>query len=259
MNSTRYQDLLGRLFEGDLAAEEADELARALNENPSRRQDLRQHLVLWEMWSQDQSPERSAEAFLRAWKTRLRAEDEGAEAFAAAVRAEHEIRYAHCPAEDRLESRARTFGARPAGMSALRNCRRAVRDAIQRPVGIAWAVSLALVGLLVFLWLAVHPSAQAAITIQGDAMCIACAFHEGREHWPALRFASGHVTRFYYLDHNQLAAGLFCCDGPVPVVVQGYPRMEKKRLWFKATAVTLRKLEKPQEQLPKEERILFPI
>jgi hypothetical protein len=86
MNSQRYQELLGRLLEGELSDAESEELAAGLKERPEMRRDLRSHLVLWELWSQQHTPERSSEAFLNAWKTRLRVEREDADAFAEAIR-----------------------------------------------------------------------------------------------------------------------------------------------------------------------------
>src|SRR5262245_64312450 len=86
MNSPRYQELLGRLLEGELSVAEAEELAAELRERSELQRDLRSHLVLWELWSQQHTPERSSDAFLNGWKTRLRVEGEDAEAFAEAMR-----------------------------------------------------------------------------------------------------------------------------------------------------------------------------
>src|SRR5688572_31527643 len=86
MNAPRYQELLERLLEGELSGAEAEELADGLREWPELRRDLRSHLVLWELWSQQHTPERSSDAFLNAWKTRLRVEREDADAFAEATR-----------------------------------------------------------------------------------------------------------------------------------------------------------------------------
>ena len=46
MNSQRYQELLGRLLEGELSDAEAEELAAGLKERPEMQRDLRSHLVL---------------------------------------------------------------------------------------------------------------------------------------------------------------------------------------------------------------------
>src|SRR5687767_8704651 len=86
MNSQRYQELLGRLLEGELSDAEAEELAAGLKERPELQRDLRSHLVLWEFWSQQHTPERSSDAFLNAWKTRLRVEREDIDTFAEVTR-----------------------------------------------------------------------------------------------------------------------------------------------------------------------------
>jgi YVTN family beta-propeller protein len=82
MSETRFEELLGRLLEGDIASSEAEELAHALELRPDLRLNLRRHLVLWEVWSQAQSEERSEEAFVRALRLRQRLEGEDAGVFA---------------------------------------------------------------------------------------------------------------------------------------------------------------------------------
>lgn len=85
MRQERYHQLLSRLLDSELTADEAQELATGLQGDLMLREDLRRQLVLWEAWSQRQSAERSAEAFARACRVRLRIESEAPEAFAAAV------------------------------------------------------------------------------------------------------------------------------------------------------------------------------
>ena len=62
MRLERYHELLGSLFEGELATDDAEELAHGLREQPEWCEDLRQQLVLWELWAQHAAPERSPEA-----------------------------------------------------------------------------------------------------------------------------------------------------------------------------------------------------
>ena len=52
MNLERYHELLGTVFDGELVAGEAEELARGLGERPEWREDLRRQLLLWELWAQ---------------------------------------------------------------------------------------------------------------------------------------------------------------------------------------------------------------
>ena len=76
MTEARYHELLGQLLDGALSGAEAEELRRCLEAEPRRIRDLREHLGLWELWGQEQSPRRSAEAFCRDFQARLQAERE---------------------------------------------------------------------------------------------------------------------------------------------------------------------------------------
>ncbi len=84
VTSERYQHLLGLLFDADLSDAEARELSAAISSSPELKMDLQEELIRWDLWSQQQAPERSAIAFVDAWKTRLSAED-GAESFSNSV------------------------------------------------------------------------------------------------------------------------------------------------------------------------------
>ena len=74
MNEQRYNEMLGRLLDDDLAPGQADELAEWLHQIPSARADVKRHLYLWELYSQQCQRERTAEAFTEACKTRIAAE-----------------------------------------------------------------------------------------------------------------------------------------------------------------------------------------
>ncbi|MBI4658869.1 MAG: FecR domain-containing protein [Verrucomicrobia bacterium] len=86
MTDARYQELLARLLDQELSAAEADELAATLRTNPQRAADIRQHLALWDLYSQDHAAERSAHAFELAWRTRLAAEADAADFVAQTTR-----------------------------------------------------------------------------------------------------------------------------------------------------------------------------
>jgi len=235
MNPARYQDLLGRLLEGELSEPEAGELARELGARPELQLDLQQHLALWEVWSQHQAPERSAEAFVAAWKTRLRAESEGADKFYETVRARLETR------RGRLFSWITMLGA-----------------ALRRPTGIAWAASAAIAGLAVVFWLAVPRSAQAMITIQGEAVCPACVLHEGHQHTPAICVQKGGITLIYYLERSPtLTVGQeYFCMGPNPITVEGQSRTEGGRVLLNVSRTVL---PPPPPKTSHDQRILFPL
>ena len=74
MNEDRYQQLLGRLLDDELAVNEAKEFADWLREAPPAGADVRRHLFLWELYAQQHHPERAADAFANACQTRLLAE-----------------------------------------------------------------------------------------------------------------------------------------------------------------------------------------
>jgi len=191
MNTDRFEELLGRLLDNELSLAEGDELAAALRAEPARFRELRQHLGLWELWTQQQAPERSAEAFLAACRTRLRAEREG----------------------ENFLTRLKERISRDSTKS-------------KRPTHLAWAASIALViaATAIVLWqFAAHPSTEIMIALQGEAVCPACVLHEGHEHVPALRVRKDGATRVYYLDPSPALASQqgYFCGGPTPVKIEG--------------------------------------
>lgn len=233
MNRDRYEELLGVLFDGTLSLEQAGELAAGLQSDAGLLRDLREHLVLWELWSQTLAPERSGDAFVAAWETRLRAESESAGAFGGRVLARVAARNAP------VQLRAGFFAAirRAAGW-------------LQRPMGIAWTAALAGVAALAIFWLASSRSARAAVVIHGDAVCTACTLHEGHGHHPAVRVTANGVTHIYYLDPNQALIGSQnrFCAGPTPVTVEGTAREEDGRLRFSVRSVTFAAPSAPPKQ-----------
>jgi ferric-dicitrate binding protein FerR (iron transport regulator) len=74
MNQERYETLVGRVLDDEASSIEVAELEHGLRDQPERAEDFQSHLVLWELWSQECRPERSAEAFVEGWRTRLAAE-----------------------------------------------------------------------------------------------------------------------------------------------------------------------------------------
>jgi anti-sigma factor RsiW len=191
MNTDRFEELLGRLLDDELSLAEGSELAAALRAEPARLRELRQHLGLWELWAQQQAPERSAEAFLAACRTRLRAEREG----------------------ENFLTRLKERIARDSTKSKV-------------PTRMAWAASIALLisATAILLWqFSAHPTTETMIALQGEAVCPACVLHEGHEHVPAVRVRKSGATRVYYLDPSPALArqqGYFC-GGPTPVAIEG--------------------------------------
>ena len=229
MNSQRYQELLGRLLEGELSDAEAEELAAGFRARPELRRDLRSHLVLWELWSQQHTPERSSDAFLNAWKTRLRVEREDADAFAEAMRTR--------------------IGAPHLRTGAIEFFVRFFLGAIRRPKGMVWAASMLIVISAAVLWFARARSTQAVTVLKGDAVCTACVLHETQDHAPALRVVVGPSTNIYYLDRSPAVTTLqgYFCSGPTAATAKGKARTEEGRRLFQATTITI-----PEANWPKK-------
>lgn len=241
MNPLRYQELLGRLLEGELAGADADEFSAGLSADPALRRDLRRHLVLWEVWSQNEAPERSSEAFIDAWKTRLRAEREDPDAFPNAVRTRFDTRQPQRTGMERLV--------------------RFIWAGMRRPAGLAWGASALILGLAAVLWFAAPWSAHAVMTLRGEAVCTACVLHESDQHEPAIRVMTVTTTNIYYLDRSPQLTALqdYFCSGPHAAIAEGKERTEKGRLLFQATAVIIPAANQPHEKPTNSVRKIFPI
>ena len=74
MTEARYHELLGRMLDGRISEADAGELRRGLETDHARLRDLREHLTLWELCAQEQSPDRGADAFRQRFEARLMAE-----------------------------------------------------------------------------------------------------------------------------------------------------------------------------------------
>ncbi|MFO1497887.1 MAG: hypothetical protein U1G07_05750 [Verrucomicrobiota bacterium] len=230
MNSPRYEQLLERLLEGELSGAEAEELANGLRKRPELQRDLRSHLVLWDLWSQQHKPERSSGAFLNAWRTRLRVEREDADGFAKAI-------------ESRISAPHQRTGA-------IELFARSFLGAILQPKGVALAASL-LIGISAAVWwFVVARSSQAVTVLEGEAVCTACVLHETQEHAPALRVVVGPSTNIHYLDRSPAVAALqdYFCRGPTAATAEGKARTKEGRRMFQAAKVTIPEAHRPREQ-----------
>jgi hypothetical protein len=241
----RYQELVGCLLDGEISDAQAEELAHMLSGESGWRRDFRQHLVLWDLWGQLTTPERSAAAFIAAWRTRLAAEA-GADAFRKAVRTKLE---AATPRQERREPKM-AIGVWLGTWKAV----------LHRPAGLAWAAAMTVMVLAGTLWLVLPRSAHATVTIHGEAVCTACVLHETHECRPAIRVTAEGTTQVYYLECNRAVEGLQgrFCGGPTPAVATGTTATKDGRLRFEAASVLLSEDPKPRDPPKKDERLLFP-
>lgn len=75
----RYNELLSLYLDGEPSDAELNELAELLKVDAKLAEDFRQELLIWDAWSQEHAPERSAESFIAGFHTRLRAEADATE------------------------------------------------------------------------------------------------------------------------------------------------------------------------------------
>jgi hypothetical protein len=243
VSNARYDELVGRLLDGELAAAEAEELVALVRSRPELRRDLRRHLQLWELWSQQHAPERTAEAFVAAFRTRLRAESEG-ETFLTRLKS-------HLPL--RVDDASRSHAPAPP-----RRLIDLLIHPLRHPAALALAASLTIVVSLAVLWLMAPRTAEAK-TIHGEAICTKCMLHETHEHLPAIRVREGDTTRVYRLQCQPPAAGRIgnYCAAPIPVVVTGTAASRDGLLVLDASSVAVEPPASPPSAKPGE-RTLFP-
>ena len=229
MNRERHQQLLEYLLDEELSPADADELLEGLRERPELQRDLRQHLILWDVWSQHAAAERSADAFVEAWKTRLRAE-EGSEQFTQSLL-------------ERIGAPIAAFKYRVPFWKRW------------RPVQIAFAF-FALTFLAVAGWWVPQQISKARtarenadflaqfgtnqiVTISGEGVCAWCVLNEGPPPRPAIRVKQGGVTRIVYLKFAgfSFARHHRYFTGGTTVTVKGVLKEEKGRLIFTTRSV----------------------
>jgi hypothetical protein len=235
MTDARYHELLSQLLESALSEADAKELRLGLEDEPRRLRDVREHLMLWELWAQEQAPQRGAEAFGRGFQARLRAELEG-----------------------RAGSNA------PAGVPMRRGDRRVVLTC-------AAGVLLMLVSAVAVLWqrsprrpvTVMRGSAQAPIaapvrdplptpgpeqygtespaarlvSVRGEGVCTRCILHLTKKCQLAIRVREGEREELLLVNENAASRDLgpACCASPVPILAQGTVHTENGRLFLAAT------------------------
>jgi len=172
-----------------------------LSDDRERAKDFQQQLLIWEAWSQETAPERSAEAFVAAFHTRLRAEEDASD-FELAV-------------TKQLRERKNPF--------------------LFQPIFAIAAVLMILLSLTVLLKPA-EPKPQVVeqmdgaephthfVSITGECVCTRCTLKMEGKHNKAIRYAdaSGAVKIVLLARNPELRqhAGKFC-RGPTPALVKG--------------------------------------
>jgi hypothetical protein len=243
VSDERYEELVNRLLDGELSSAEAGELAETVRARPELQRDLRRHLQLWELWSQEHAVERSAGAFFAAFRTRQRAEGEG-ESFLTKLKARLPV--------------GREDTAPSAGIRAPGRWRDLLVHPFRHPVALAWAASLTVVATLALLWLLAPRTAEAR-TMHGEAICTKCMLHETHDHLPAIRVREGDTTRVYRLRYDPpvtVRIGNYCA-APIPVVVTGTAASRDGLLVLDASSVAVEPPDSPPSAKPGE-RTLFP-
>jgi len=235
MTDARYEYLSNRALDSELTEAEASELAQALTEDAAKKTDFVQLLLFWETWSQNAAPERSAEAFVAAWKTRQSAEIDST-SFATAV-------------ESKLANK------QPSLFSHATTSVVCLLAWFRRPVCLA-CTAVFVAALAVGFWFAATQTATATVSIEGEAVCPACVLHESHQHSAAVRTRIGGAVQVYYLDRSpdlDNKQGTFC-SGPNPIKVDGKLRKANGHLQLKAEHV-----EFPSKNTTDSPRILFPL
>lgn len=193
----RYEELVSLLIDGEPTEEELHELEQILATHPEFAEDLRQQLVIWERWSQEIAPERSADSFVAAFRTRLKAEEDANRFSKSAMK--------------RLKPRKLPFTLAPV-------------------LAIAAAVVLMCVLYLLKIDEAANPNyvvldAQAhLVSIKGECVCTSCTLNLEGGHNKAIRFADakGDVQLIMVKRDPQLRPHTkHFCGGPTPVLVEG--------------------------------------
>jgi hypothetical protein len=203
MTEARYHELLGRMLDSRISEADADELRHGLETDQARLRDLREHLTLWELCAQEQSPDRGADAFRQRFEARLMAEIDRAQGVvadplpwsASGSRLLSRRVYLACAAGVILALTAGLFWVRPpAGPKAA--------DRRQAPVRL--------------------------VSLRGEAVCTRCILHQTKVCQIALRVhQSGREELWVVNDQGaESNLGRAYCHGATPVLAQGSLRSE---------------------------------
>jgi hypothetical protein len=236
MTDARYHELLSHLLDSDLSETDAKELRDGLEDEPRRLRDLREHLMLWELWAQEQSPERGAEAFGRGFQTRLRAELEGRVGpdapVGVPVRRRHRRLVLTCAAAVLLLAsavavavlwpRSPRHTVAVLGGSAQAPIARPVRHPLPTPGRSGQGTQSPAVRL---------------VSVQGEGVCAHCILHLTNECQLAIRVREKEREELFLVNESAASRDFVpaCCANPVPMLAQGSVHTENGRLYLATT------------------------
>jgi hypothetical protein len=235
MTDARYHELLSQLLESALSEADAKELRHGLEDEPRRLRDLREHLMLWELWAQEQAPQRGAEAFGLGFQTRLRAELEGR----AGPDAPADVPMRRGNRRLVLTCAAGVLLMLASAVAVLwpRSPRRtvtAMRGSAQAPIAAPVRDPLPTPGPSGH---GTESPAARLVSVRGEGICARCILHLTKKCQLAIRVREGEGEELLLVNENAASRDLVpaCCATPVPILAQGTVHTENGRLFLAAT------------------------
>ncbi|VGO17120.1 hypothetical protein PDESU_05715 [Pontiella desulfatans] len=209
----RYDELLSLYFDGEPSEAELTELADLLRSDETLAMDFREQLLIWEVWSQENAPERSADAFLAAFHTRQRAEEDASDFELSMTK--------------QLKERKNPF--------------------LWQPVFAIAAILVILLSLSVLMKPSSDPQPVAMadhvhLHVHGECVCTHCTLHQTEKHLRAIRYVDnkGRTEIVYLVDNPEMDMKMrHFCRGPTPVLVEGDLVEQDGRRMLAATSFDL--------------------
>ncbi|MBT8042599.1 MAG: hypothetical protein KJN67_01840 [Pontiella sp.] len=211
---TRYEELLSLYLDGDPDEAELNELAGMLRDDSELADDFRQELLIWEAWSQAHAPERSADAFMAALHTRVRAQADAPE-FELSV-------------TEKLKKQKSPFLFRPLFAIAAAVVILLSLNVLFNPSGIDGGI--------------VATAEAGPVHLHGECVCMRCTLQKEKRCGKAIRYRNEHgtITIIRLARDPGLRQYNKCfCKGPTDVVVDGRIVEENGEKILQATSLTI--------------------
>jgi hypothetical protein len=247
MTEARYHELLGQMLDSGLSEADAEELRRGLEADPGQLRDLREHLMLWDLWAQEQESPRGSEAFCRGFQDRLKAECERPHAVGPRPGRDPEFdagdrrrrgRWAilGCAAGLILALTAGLLLNRPPQGQATVN-----RDPAPAPAAgpNVPAPAPAPVSAIASQTPAIRP-----VSLRGEVICTRCILHQTTRCQMAIRVHESGKEAVLFVNSESATGGNLghaYCLGPVPVLAQGSVRSEEGHQYLVATRIDVQR------------------